>query len=61
MTSTQDLLLTRKEAAERAGVNIRTIDRWMKIEILPKTYTLTKRVRVKASDVDRIVRAEHAA
>jgi excisionase family DNA binding protein len=44
-------LITKQEAADYLHVTVRTIDRYIKANILTAHYTPTKRVRLAAADV----------
>lgn len=60
MTRTPEDLITRKQAADRAGVTPRTVDNWRRGGLLT---TYTKRgsrtlVWVSAADVDTLTRAQ---
>jgi predicted site-specific integrase-resolvase len=59
MSSTQKNLITRTEAAARAGVDRRTIDRWRSSGLLP-TYTrragrTEPRVMIDADELDKLI------
>lgn len=56
MVNTPKNLITRGEAAKRAGVNPRTIDNWRKAGLL-KTYMIRggpQRIRVDASELEKL-------
>lgn len=47
--------ITRKEAAHLAGVNLRTIDRWLDNGTLHREHTATGRVRIQRTQVEQII------
>lgn len=58
--------LTRQEAADRAGVTVRTIDNWVLNGVLTKHLGGIRRVRIDAAELDaflapRIAGADRAA
>ena len=54
MTDTPKNLITRAEACKRAGVSMRTMDRWLHDSRLTKYTDAFRRVRVDADELDRL-------
>lgn len=55
MTDTPKNLITRERARLRAGVGLRTIDRWLHDGRLVKYTDAFGRVRVDADELDRLI------
>lgn len=57
MTDTPRKLITRQQAADRAGVNLRTIDRWRRLNLL-RSHTfrgLQVTVWIDPADLDALL------
>lgn len=54
MKNTPRVYLTRQEAAERAHVGVRTIDRWRSQNLLTTYYTRAHQVRLDAKELDEL-------
>lgn len=50
--------LTRAEAASRARVDVRTIDRWLRDNKIRKYHTVTGRVRISTRELDRLMQPQ---
>ena len=48
--------LTRHEAARRAGVDIRTIDRWLRCGRLPRYRTAGRAVRIREHELYNLIK-----
>lgn len=55
MTETQKQMITRAAAARRAGVSVRTVDRWLSSGALIKYADGRGRVLVDQDEVDRFL------
>jgi excisionase family DNA binding protein len=51
MTTAQKTWLTRAEAAERAGISLRTVDRWLSNGTLTRYTNRNRRVRINADEL----------
>lgn len=51
-------MLTRQQAAEQAGVSVRTIDRWAARGLLPRYKNMLGFVYYKTEDLETIIAVE---
>lgn len=55
MTQTQERWLTRQQAAERARVHVRTVDRWLAEGVLTRHSVAVRGTRVDAQEIDALM------
>lgn len=53
---TANTLITKREAADRAGVIIRTVNNWLALGKLTKHVNGLGQVRIDADELDRLLR-----
>lgn len=54
MTTPHEHWLTRRQAADRAGCGIRTVDRWLAAGLLARYTTPTGHVRIDPAQLDAL-------
>lgn len=55
MTTPQTRWLTRREAVDRSGRTLRTVDRWLADGLLTRHVTGTGHVRIDAAELDLLL------
>lgn len=53
---TENILITKRAAAERAGVIVRTVDNWLAVGKLTKHVNGLGQVRISAEELDRLLK-----
>lgn len=55
MTTTKTRWLTRQETAQRAGVTLRTVDRWLAQGLLTRHVSAARSVHIDAVELDALL------